>query len=40
MKRFTLLTMLVALFSIVAFAQKGTKLRPMAVSASAPRGRA
>ena len=29
MKRFTLLTMLVALFSIVAFAQKGTKLRPM-----------
>ena len=29
MKRFTLLTMLVALFSVVAFAQKGTKLRPM-----------
>ena len=29
MKRFTLLTMLVALFSVVAFAQKGTKLRLM-----------
>jgi len=29
MKRFTLLTMLVALLSVTAFAQKGSKLRPM-----------
>ena len=29
MKRFSLLTLLVALFSVTAFAQKGLHLRPM-----------